>query len=317
MISRRYLISLSLLWAVGIIGAAVYTHQQGIPVRLAAWAALALLLELSWYLTLAFEEMRAKWGVGALIALAPAPYLIYSAPAGVFSVGSMTAIWLGAAVVCGWFRWFGRRQVTDLLFLLVMAAPLVFKGFALVYDRPLPGLRLELLGQLLWIRLGVLAILQQRPERGIHFGFWPNPGEWRTGMLYGAAGAAAALPAAWAIGLLRIAEWRGAGMTAALAAGTFLGILWVVALSEEFFFRGLLQQWLEQMTGRAAFALILTSVFFGMAHLGFREFPNWRFAMLAAGMGVVYGLAFRAGGGIRAAMVSHALVVTVWRVGFV
>lgn len=316
MISRRYLIALSLLWTAGVIGAAVYTHQQGIPATIAAWTALALLLELSWYLSLAFEEMRARWGIGALIALAPAPYLIYSAPAGVFSPVAMTAIWLGAAVVCGWFRWFGRRQITDLLFLLVMAAPLLFKGFALVYERPLPGLRLEILGQLLWIRLGVLAVLQQRPERGIHFGFWPNLAEWRTGLLYGAAGAAAALPAAWAIGFLRFAEWKGFGVTAALAAGTFLGILWVVALSEEFFFRGLLQQWLEHMTGRAVLALMLTSLLFGAAHLGFRGFPNWEFAGLATAMGVVYGLAFRAGGGIRPAMVAHALVVTVWRVGF-
>lgn len=314
--SRRYLITLCILWTAGFIGAAAYSQQQGIPARLAAWAALAVLVELSWYITLAFEEVRTRWGVGVLVALAPVPYLIYSAPAGVFRVESMVAIWVGAAVVCGWFRWFGRRQVTDLLFLLVMAAPLLFKGFALVYDRPLPGLRLEFLGQLLWIRLGVLAVLQQRPERGIHFGFWPKAAEWRTGLLYGAAGALAALPVAWWIGFIQAAPWRGWEMTAGLAAGTFLGVLWVVALSEEFFFRGLLQQWLEQMTGRPGVALAVASALFGAAHLGFRAFPNWEFAGLAGAMGVVYGLAFRAGGGIRAAMVAHALVVTIWRVGF-
>lgn len=277
---------------------------------------MAVLLEASLYLTLAFEEVRERWGMGALIALAPAPYLIYSAPAGVFQVTSMVAIWVGAAVVCGWFRWFGRRRATDFLFLLVMAAPLIFKGFALVYGRPAPNLRLDFLGQLLWIRLGVLAVLNLRPERGIHFGFWPTREEWRTGLIYGVAGAAAALPAAWAVGFIQAAEWRGAGITIAIAAGTFLGILWVVALSEEFFFRGLLQQWLEQVTGRRAAALVVTSILFGAVHLGFRQFPNWRFALLATGMGVVYGLAFRAGGGIRAAMVAHALVVAIWRAGF-
>ena len=30
------------------------------------------------------------------------------------------------------------------------------------------------------------------------------------------------------------------------AAGTFIGFLWVVALWEEFLFRGVLQQWLEE-----------------------------------------------------------------------
>jgi uncharacterized protein len=279
--------------------------------------ALAVLVEVSWYLSLAFEEVRGRWGVGALVALAPAPYLIYSAPAGVFRVESMVAIWVGAAVVCGWFRWFGRgRRVADLAFLAVMAAPLLFKGFALVYERPLPGLRLEFLGQLLWIRLGVLAILELRPERGIHFGFWPTRAEWRTGLTYGVVGAAAALPAAWAVGFIQAGVWKGWLVTAGLAVGTFAGILWVVALSEEFFFRGLLQQWVEQMTGRAWAALAVTSALFGAAHLGFRQFPNWEFAGLAAAMGMVYGLAFRAGGGIRAAMVAHAVVVTVWRVGF-
>lgn len=314
--SRRYLITLSLLWTAGFIGAAVYSQQQGIPSRLAAWAALAVLLEVSFYVSLAFDEMRVRWGLGALVALAPAPYLLYSAPAGVFRVESMVAIWVGSAVVCGWFRWFGRRRATDLLFLLLMAAPLVFKGFALVYDRPLLNLRLEFLGQLLWIRLGVLAVLHQRPERGIHFGFWPTGAEWRTGLIYGVAGAAAALPAAWAVGFIQAGVWKGALVTAGVAAGTFLGILWVVALSEEFFFRGLLQQWVEQVTGRAWVALGVTSVAFGAVHLGFRGFPNWEFAGLATAMGVVYGLAFRAGGGIRAAMVAHAVVVTVWRVGF-
>lgn len=314
--SRRYLMTVAFLWSAGLIGAAVYTHQQGIPPRIAAWVAIAILLEASFYLTLAFDEVRSNWGAGALIALAPMPYLIYSAPAGVFRVEAMVAIWAGAALVCGWFQWFGRKPAAAYVFLLIMAAPLLFKGFSLVYARPFPSLRLEFLGQLLWIRLGVLAILQHRPERGIHFGFWPTLAEWRTGLIYGLAGAAAALPLAWAVGFIRLADWKGLPLTAAAALGTFLGILWVVALSEEFFFRGLLQQWLEQLTARPAAALALTSVLFGAVHLGFRQFPNWQFAFLATVMGVVYGLTFRAGGGIRAAMVAHALVVTIWRVGF-
>ncbi|HVX67819.1 MAG TPA: CPBP family intramembrane glutamic endopeptidase, partial [Bryobacteraceae bacterium] len=95
--------------------------------------------------------------------------------------------------------------------------------------------------------------------------------------------------------------------TAAIAAGTFLGMLWVVALREEFFFRGLLQPWL---------GLIATSLLFGSVHLPFRDFPNWRFAVLAAVAGVFYGLAYRSARSVRAAMVTHALVNTAWRVFF-
>ena len=39
-------------------------------------------------------------------------------------------------------------------------------------------------------------------------------------------------------------------------------------------------------------------------------------AVLAGVMGVFYGLAYRTGGGVRAAMVAHALVVTTWKTFF-
>ena len=102
-----------------------------------------------------------------------------------------------------------------------------------------------------------------------------------------------------------------------MTAATFLGILWVVALSEEFFFRGLLQQWMTQWTGSAAAGLAGTSIVFGAVHLGFRGFPNWKFAVAAATAGWFYGRAYQQARSIRASMVTHALVVTLWRALFV
>ena len=99
-----------------------------------------------------------------------------------------------------------------------------------------------------------------------------------------------------------------------MAVGTFFGMLWVVALSEEFFFRGLLQRWLSEWLRSERGGLVVASVLFGLAHLPFRSFPNWRFALLAAVAGLFYGRAYLKAGGIRAAMVAHALVNTVWRV---
>ena len=44
----------------------------------------------------------------------------------------------------------------------------------------------------------------------------------------------------WALGLVELRPHpNGVATTVLLAIGTFLGMLWVVALSEEFFFRGL------------------------------------------------------------------------------
>ena len=99
-----------------------------------------------------------------------------------------------------------------------------------------------------------------------------------------------------------------------IAAVTFLGMLWVVALGEEFFFRGLLQQWLGKWLRSPVAGWLLASALFGLAHLPFRSFPNWRFAAIAAVAGLLYGRAYVKAGSIRAAMVTHALVNTTWRV---
>jgi membrane protease YdiL (CAAX protease family) len=62
--------------------------------------------------------------------------------------------------------------------------------------------------------------------------------------------------------------------------------------------------------------MVVSSLCFGAVHLPYRNFPNWRFALLATVAGVFYGLAFEKARSLRAAMIAHALVVTVWTVAF-
>ena len=114
-----------------------------------------------------------------------------------------------------------------------------------------------------------------------------------------------------------LAKVKKALETAGVAVGTFLGMLWVVALAEEFFFRGVMQQGLSRWLGSQTTGLVLTSLAFGMVHLPFRAFPNWKFALVAAVAGQFYGRAYSQAGGIRAAMVTHALVNTTTRIFFV
>jgi membrane protease YdiL (CAAX protease family) len=160
-------------------------------------------------------------------------------------------------------------------------------------------------------------MLSVRRTKGVGFGFWPRKREWLIGLLYFAALLPVAGAVAWGIGFGKphppAAAWD---RTAVLAIGTFFGILWVLALGEEFFFRGLLQQWMGEWMGNQWLGLAATAMLFGTAHLWFHSFPNWRFAILAALAGVFYGLAFRHGRGIRASMVTHALTVTTWRLFF-
>jgi membrane protease YdiL (CAAX protease family) len=278
-----------------------------ISAGLAVWVALAVLSEAAQYLSMASGRLRAGWTRERLAALAPLSYLLYSVPGGAFNGKSLLALLTLALAAAYWFAVFPKSRWSQALFAGVMAAPLLFKVFPFIYGRA-GDLRMDFLGQLLWIRLSVITILRDVEPEGVNFGFWPEWREWKIG----AAHFAFSLPVVGAL-----AQWLGFATftwpvwpwweTLLRAAGTFAGILWVVALSEEFLFRGLLQQWIG-ILGAAAL--------FGMAHLGFRAFPNWRFAVVAAVAGLFYGLACRRGHGIRAAMVTHALTVAVWRTLF-
>ena len=90
----------------------------------------------------------------------------------------------------------------------------------------------------------------------------------------------------------------------------------MVGLSEEFLFRGFLQRLLARGFHSEVVGLIVASIIFGLVHLPFRQFPNWRFAILAGAAGIFYGLAFLKAKSVRASMVTHALLVTTWRVFF-
>lgn len=246
------------------------------------------------------------------------PYSIYALGSGTFHWRQFGWLALLTMAASAWYVLRTKKQFyADLLFLVLMAAVLLTKVFDQIYIQLSPRVPAEILGQLMWIRVGILSVLTIRGMTGINFGFLPTRKDWWVGIqqfvLF--------IPAAILIGVaLRFAQPRPVyaewWKVALLAAATFAGFLWVVGLSEEFFFRGMLQQLLVKRLKSTVAGLLLTSILFGLVHLPFRSFPNWRFALLATLAGVFYGLAYIRAGSIRAAMVTHALVVTTWRVFF-
>lgn len=96
------------------------------------------------------------------------------------------------------------------------------------------------------------------------------------------------------------------------AGGAFLFTFFFIAIPEELFFRGWLQNLLERRLGRTA-ALLLTAVLFGLAHWNKRTASfNWRYVLLAALAGVFYGRAWRAERRVGASAITHATVDTLW-----
>ncbi len=304
-----------------VLGAAawIYARMKGIPEWTALPVTAAFLIEFPFYLFPGFEASR-EWLAGfskpraawILTASAITPWLVYSLATGEARAAHFAVLLLIVLVVSFWYVVLPAAPLVDALFLIALGAIYLSKSFDWIYASPIPKQALSPLGHAMLIRTGALAILILRGNANAEFRFLPNRSEWMTGLGYFAVALPVAGLAYWALGLFHL---RAHPLNVLQAMGTFLGVLWFVALSEEFFFRGLLQQWLEGWTGSAAAALITASVIFGSAHLGFhRIFPNWRWAIVAGILGVFLGLAWRRARSVQASMVTHALIVTVWKV---
>jgi len=312
-VPKPYLVTVALICLAGLALGPAYAATQHTPAGAAAAFGAAGLLQICAYASLAFPELRRWWTPARLLLFSPWPFLIYSVPCGVIRPHALVALLALVAVAAFWFHFLPSGRLIDLGFVVLMAVPMLFNWFVVIYP-PVARLPAALLGHLLWIQVGLATVLNVRAIQ-TGFGFWPGKRHWRAGALwYLATLPALAIVVAWT----RFAHfvWPATWLQYAAAFATFFGILWVVALSEEFFFRGLLQQWFEDWSGRPAVALLCASLLFGLAHLGYRQFPNWRFAVVAAVAGAAYGMAYRLGGGVRAAMVAHALLVTTWRTFF-
>lgn len=287
-----------------------YARFKGIP----NWAALpilaAFLVEYPFYLVAGFGSVRDRLSGPALPAFlvmsAILPYLAV-APAIEFHWTGLAQLAALALALALWYRVLPVAAVTDLAFLAFLAAVYLLKYFDAIYPVVFK-IRLSFLGHLTLIHLGVLVLILERRIHETGYGFWPNRRDWRTGALHYLY----FLPIGAVLALGLRAVRPGSAAPVWLVPGIFLAMLWTVALSEEFLFRGVLQQWLEDWTWSRTAALALTSLVFGAVHLWFRGFPNWRWALIACALGWFCGRARNQAGDIRAGMVTHALVIATW-----
>ncbi len=128
--------------------------------------------------------------------------------------------------------------------------------------------------------------------------------------------------AAFAIIGIPLAYWLGfitfhaMSVSWIAAAFEFIGIYLTIAIPEELFFRGVLQNILVKTLPSASsgtYGLVIASVIFGASHLQHPPIPNWRYGILATLAGLFYGNAYRSKRHLAAAALTHALVDTVWR----
>lgn len=285
----------------------------------------AFLVEAIFYVAAGFEEMRACFArigsrraqAGILWISALLPYLIFSLLAGTFQLDAFRVLAILCAVFAFWYAVLPRRFAYDAGFLVIAAAPVLLRVFQRIYRSPDQHTRIDLLGHLMWIRVGIAALLVLREWNPGSFGFWPRRAEWRTGVVYYLLVLLPIVALALALHEVRFAPMQGEWWRiAAIATGTFFGILWVVAFGEELLFRGVIERALLNCWRSPVLAVAVSALLFGSVHLWFHRFPDWRRALVAALLGVACGLAYWRSGSVRAPMVTHAFVVVTWRVFF-
>lgn len=96
------------------------------------------------------------------------------------------------------------------------------------------------------------------------------------------------------------------------AALTLVFTFFLIAIPEEIFFRGWMQNLIERRLGPRV-GLVLTAIIFGLSHFNKRATHfNWRYVLLAALAGVFYGRAWRSQNRTAASTITHTLVDTIW-----
>jgi membrane protease YdiL (CAAX protease family) len=311
---RGYAASVAAGWLATVAAGIVYARMKGVAAGVATPIIAAFLLELPLYLAPFFESARTaavrlgRWQfAGGLAATAVLPYLAYSIPTGCFNGFDFFRVAGLAVSLSFWYLLLPLNLWSDLLFLAAPAAIMISKVLKQVYASPLPHVPIDILGHLMLIHVAALAILVLRGLTGVKPGLIPT----RLELWIGVRAFLIFLPVGLALAWLLHMKMRAAPFPLWYAAPMFLGSYLVVSFSEEFAFRGVLQQHLSRLTGNWT-GLVMASILFGLSHLNFGRFPNWHLVVLAGASGLFNGWAYQEAGSIRASMVAHALTAVTW-----
>lgn len=198
----------------------------------------------------------------------------------------------------------GKGNWRDFLILAVLGL-----GVDLRWFEPAWPAGLSAMGKILLLDAGIFAFLAVRQLDGVGFDLrlrWRDVG---IGLREFCFYAPIAIPVGLGLGFLHFhAAWPSP-----LGAGAaYVFTFFFIAIPEELFFRGWLQNLLERRMGRTM-ALLVTAMLFGLSHWNKRTISfNWQYVVLAALAGIFYGRAWRADRRVGASAMTHATVDTLW-----
>ena len=197
-----------------------------------------------------------------------------------------------------------RGDWRDFAVLAILGLVVEFK-----YLEPAWPLHLRSLNRLLLLDTGLYGFLAVRRLTGVGFNFWPRLRDFKIGLRELAFYAPIAIPLGLGLGFL---HFHATLPSAAKFLLNWISIFAFVAILEETYFRGWIQNLLERRLGRI-WSLLVTSALFGLSHFnkGATQF-NWRYVLLATFAGIFYGRAWREERRLVASAITHASVDTIW-----
>jgi uncharacterized protein len=250
------------------------------------------------------------WARLSCPALLCVPYVLVAGPAGVFSWGGLV-LYACLPVAIGVLLWQAgqidqeqRGNWRDFLVLATLVLAVDLRWFEGAWPP-----HLQIFNKVLLLDAGIYAFMALRRLDGVGFDLRLRLRDAGTGFrelaLYMPVGLALGL----GLGFLHLhARWPGL----APIAGAWIFTFFFIAVPEEVFFRGWMQNLLERRLGRTA-SLVVTSALFGLSHFNKRAAHfNWRYVLLAALAGIFYGRAWRSERRVGASAVTHASVDAIW-----
>jgi len=282
----------------------------------------AALLTLVPFLSVAFfpdaigARVRALplWAQLASPAALSIPYLMVSLGAGIFRWGWF-AIYAALPVLIAVLLWQAARvdpgqlgNWRDYLILAALGLAVDLRWFESAW----PG-KLSVFNKILLLDAGIYGFVLLRQLEGTGFNLRLR----RSDFLIGLREVAFYFPIALVLGLsLGFLHVHKVLPSVEAMAAAWIFTFFFVAVPEELFFRGWVQNLLTKRMGRYP-ALILTACLFGLAHFNKRTINfNWRYVLLAAIAGIFYGRAWMQDRRVGTSAVTHTTVDAIWSLWF-
>jgi len=276
----------------------------------------ALLLAPLWFFGFGLGEwlaqrLRSPWSRVAFPALLGVPYLVFAFPAGTLRWSVAIVVFLLPVVLSATLESSASTRNLvwqDGLVLGTLAAVYLFRLFTPAW----PYAGLAVLPKLYVADLGLYLYIVVRKLDGVGYSLVPS----RHTFLVGLREWVYFLPLGIGLGtVLRFIHFHARVPPAMSLLISVLITFLLVAVPEEMFFRGILQNLLETRLGPQG-ALLFAAVLFGLSHFNKGASFNWRYVVLATIAGIFYGRAWRVRRQVLASSITHTAVDVVWSLWF-